>query len=191
MLAARAHAKGLELTCEVAPDVPACVRGDPQRLRQVLLNLVGNAVKFTERGEVALRLERAVGARGGTGPARARRAAPAGRRRRWLAFAVQDTGIGIAPAKLALVFGAFTQADASTTRRYGGTGLGLAIVERLVALMGGRRCAAASAPGRGLDLHRQRAPGRPGRRGGAGARRCRPTWAGRACWWWTTAPPTA
>jgi PAS domain S-box-containing protein len=129
MLAPRAHAKGLELTCEVAPDVPGRVRGDPQRLRQVLLNLVGNAVKFTARGEVHLGLACEVAAsspESGGPPLTA------------LRFTVQDTGIGIPPEQLAAVFGAFTQADASTTRRYGGTGLGLHIVERLVSLMGGR-----------------------------------------------------
>ncbi len=136
VLAARAHTKGLELTCEVAPDVPARVQGDPQRLRQVLLNLLGNAVKFTERGEVHVGLTCAPASppdAGGTVPLR---------------FAVRDTGIGIPPEQLGAVFGAFTQADASTTRRYGGTGLGLAIVERLASLMGGR-VEAQSAPGRG------------------------------------------
>ncbi len=128
VLAVRAHAKGLELTCEVAPDVPARVRGDPQRLRQVLLNLLGNAVKFTARGEVHLGLT-----------CRAALEPPAGDGRALVAlrFVVRDTGIGIPPEQLAAVFGAFTQADASTTRRHGGTGLGLHIVERLVALMGG------------------------------------------------------
>ncbi len=139
VLAVRAHTKGLELTCEVAPDVPACVRGDPQRLRQVLLNLLGNAVKFTEQGEVHLELTCArptpVGA--GTGAALDGGGGTGGTPVT-VRFAVRDTGMGISPEQLAAVFGAFTQADASTTRRYGGSGLGLAIVERLVDLMGGR-----------------------------------------------------
>ena len=116
----------------------------------MLLNLVGNAIKFTERGEVALRVERAGGrpAEGPAPPAPGGPAPAADDRRRWLAFAVHDTGIGIDPAKLALVFEAFTQADASTARHYGGTGLGLTIVQRIVRLLGGD-VRAASAPGRG------------------------------------------
>ncbi len=116
-LALRAHEKGLELSCRVQPEVPDAVLVDPLRLRQVLLNLVGNAVKFTERGEVKLSV----------------RLADDGR----IEFEIADTGIGIPPEKLDHIFGAFTQADASTTRLYGGTGLGLAITGRLVALMGG------------------------------------------------------
>jgi len=117
ILGARARAKRLELLAEAEDGVPAWVRGDLSRLRQVLVNLVGNAVKFTELGEVLVRVR-----------------APAADR---IEFAVSDTGIGIAPQKLATLFEAFTQADASTTRRYGGTGLGLAISKRLVELMGG------------------------------------------------------
>ncbi|MDQ3703153.1 MAG: ATP-binding protein, partial [Chloroflexota bacterium] len=136
VLAAPAHAKGLELFCEVSADVPARVVGDPQRLRQVLLNLLGNAVKFTARGEVGLRLDVLPA---GSSPL----VLPAGTpgdavNRVALRFAVRDTGIGIPRATLPGVFDPFTQADASTTRRYGGTGLGLAIVKRLVELMGGR-----------------------------------------------------
>lgn len=113
-----AQAKGLALRFDVSDDVPAVVLGDPNRLGQVLLNLLSNAVKFTESGVVTLSL---------TVDANAR----------MLAFAVQDTGIGMTPEARATVFESFTQADASTTRRYGGTGLGLAISSRLAKLMGG------------------------------------------------------
>ena len=121
-LAVRAHSKGLELTYEAHPDVPDVLLGDGHRLRQVLNNLVGNAIKFTERGEVLVRCERV------PEPGDAVR----------LRFHVTDTGIGIAPHKLKSVFEPFTQADGSTTRKYGGTGLGLTICQRLVELMGGR-----------------------------------------------------
>ena len=122
MVAVRAHEKGLTLVCEVAPAVPTDFVGDPTRLRQVLLNLVGNAIKFTESGEVALRVMPETDSPvPGT-----------------LRFTISDTGIGIPADKFASVFERFTQADASTTRRYGGTGLGLTISKRLVELMGGR-----------------------------------------------------
>jgi len=117
-----AEEKGVRLTVQVAPDVPARVEGDPFRLRQVLFNLLGNALKFTEQGEVALSVENAPGAK-------------AGERR--LQFAVRDTGIGIPRDRLNAIFHAFTQADGSTARRYGGTGLGLSIAQRLVHMMGG------------------------------------------------------
>jgi PAS domain S-box-containing protein len=121
-LAPRADEKGLELTWEALPDIPAHLVGDPGRLRQVLLNLVGNAIKFTERGEVDLRVE--IDSRGED----------------WVAlhFCVTDTGIGIPPEKQQRIFEVFMQADSSTTRKYGGTGLGLAISSRLAALMQGR-----------------------------------------------------
>jgi len=121
MVAVRAHEKALALVCEIAPNVPNDLVGDPTRLRQVLLNLLGNAIKFTESGEVALRVtpdEEA--ASPGT-----------------LRFTISDTGIGIPNEKLSSVFERFTQADSSTTRRYGGSGLGLTISKRLVELMGG------------------------------------------------------
>jgi len=125
LLAHRAAEKGLELLFDIAGDVPATVVGDPGRLRQVLLNIVGNAVKFTSKGEVVVHVTLEPEHVGDDG-------------RVWLNFAVSDSGIGIPQDKLAHVFEAFTQADASTTRRYGGTGLGLAIARRLVELMDGR-----------------------------------------------------
>jgi two-component system sensor histidine kinase/response regulator len=120
LLAVRAREKHLELLAEVSADVPRAVRGDPTRLRQVLMNLIGNAIKFTEQGEVVI----SVSAAASDGTAK-------------LTFAVRDTGIGIAPEHIASVFKEFTQADSTMTRRYGGTGLGLAISQRLVRLMGG------------------------------------------------------
>ena len=122
MMAMRAHEKGLELGCSVAPNVPIHFVGDPNRLRQVLLNLIGNAIKFTEHGEVVLRVTH--------DPDKAQLGA--------LRFMVSDTGIGIPAEKLGGVFERFVQADSSTTRKYGGTGLGLTISKRLVELMGGR-----------------------------------------------------
>ena len=122
MVAVRAHEKGLALVCEIAPNVPTDLVGDPTRLRQVLLNLLGNAIKFTESGEVALRVT-----------PDADSSVPGA-----LRFTISDTGIGIPGEKLGAVFERFTQADSSTTRRYGGSGLGLTISKRLVELMGGR-----------------------------------------------------
>jgi two-component system sensor histidine kinase/response regulator len=122
LLALRAHQKGLELVCDVAPSVPEWVVGDTSRIRQVLLNLVGNAVKFTEYGEVVVAVEQ-----------HSSEAAD----EVVLAFSVRDTGIGITPDQQRIIFHPFAQADGSTTRRYGGTGLGLTICNRLVKLMGG------------------------------------------------------
>lgn len=118
-----AQRKGLELACLIDPATPPAVRGDPGRLRQVILNLLGNAVKFTERGEVVVRVA----------PARD----PGGERRVLLRFEVSDTGVGIPTHATAKIFETFIQADGSTTRRYGGTGLGLAISRQLVSAMGG------------------------------------------------------
>jgi PAS domain S-box-containing protein len=121
-LAVRAQQKGLELACHILPNVPERLVGDPSRLRAIILNLVGNALKFTERGEIVVRVE----------------AESVSASEAELHFAITDTGIGIAEEKLDQVFEAFVQADSSTTRRYGGTGLGLAISAQLVELMQGR-----------------------------------------------------
>jgi two-component system, sensor histidine kinase and response regulator len=133
-LATRAHQKGLELAGQVQPDVPDGLVGDAGRLRQVLLNLVGNAIKFTPTGEVVVRVELAVDPTS-TGDVAVR-------------FAVSDTGIGIKPEMQGRIFRAFEQEDTSTTRKYGGTGLGLSITARLVGLMGGV-VTVESEPGRG------------------------------------------
>jgi signal transduction histidine kinase/CheY-like chemotaxis protein len=124
MLALRAHQRSLELAWRVAPDVPDGVVGDGERLRQVIINLVGNAIKFTEAGEVTVDVTCVDDAAN----------APDSR---LLRFAVRDTGIGIAADKQALIFEAFAQEDGTTSRRFGGTGLGLAISNRIVGLMGG------------------------------------------------------
>jgi len=121
-LALRAHQKDLELVCHVAPDVPDAIVGDPSRLRQIILNLVGNAIKFTDRGEIAVSARVAAHTESEVA----------------IHFEVADTGIGIPADKQKLIFEAFTQADGSTCRKYGGTGLGLAICVQLVGLMGGR-----------------------------------------------------
>jgi PAS domain S-box-containing protein len=121
-LALRADEKGLELLCELAPETPELVRGDSSRLGQVVLNLVGNAIKFTHEGEVGLKVE--VEERDGDDCV--------------LHLTVSDTGIGIPAEKHALIFDPFAQADTSTTRKYGGTGLGLSISTRLIHLMGGK-----------------------------------------------------
>jgi PAS domain S-box-containing protein len=130
----RAHMKGLVLVRNVEPDVPDALVGDAGRLRQVLLNLVGNAIKFTKQGEVAVRVEVVDG--------------PAPEAAVVLRFVVTDTGIGIPPDGQERIFRAFEQADSSTTREFGGTGLGLTIASRLVALMGGE-IGVQSEPGRG------------------------------------------
>ena len=121
-LAVQAHAKDLELAYQVSPDVPDTVVGDPGRVRQVLVNLVGNAVKFTEKGEVVILVESQSFTKDRIG----------------LHFVVSDTGIGISKDKQGKIFRAFEQADVSTTRKYGGTGLGLTVSSKLVEMMGGR-----------------------------------------------------
>lgn len=121
-LALRAHTKGLELVCHVLSDVPDVVFGDPSRLRQIIINLIGNAVKFTEKGEVAVKVE----------------LESQNEKEVHLHFCVRDTGIGIPREKLGVLFKAFSQVDCSTTRKYGGTGLGLAISSQLVKMMDGR-----------------------------------------------------
>ncbi len=138
-LSMRAREKGLELVRDIAPDVPQNLQGDPGRLRQVLVNLIGNALKFTEKGQVALRIsqldsQRADGSDGG------------------LHFAISDSGIGVPANKLKSIFDAFSQEDSSTTRKYGGTGLGLAISSRLVEALGGRIWVE-SEVGRGSTFH--------------------------------------
>jgi CheY-like chemotaxis protein len=120
--AIRAHQQGLELACCIHPEVPQLVVGDYSRLRQIIVNLVGNAIKFTETGEVSLEVTRQSHSQRDVA----------------LDFVVADTGIGIPPEKRSTIFEMFEQADASTTRRHGGTGLGLAIAARLIGLMGGR-----------------------------------------------------
>jgi PAS domain S-box-containing protein len=137
-MAARTHEKGLELLCAAELDVPTLLRGDPGRLRHILTNVAGNALKFTQAGEVAIRVslaeERRAGFVGpGSGGGGDAREAPTV----LLRFSVRDTGIGIPPDKISLLFDKFSQVDASTTRQYGGTGLGLAISKQLAELMGG------------------------------------------------------
>jgi two-component system sensor histidine kinase/response regulator len=122
LLATRAHLKGLELACDFRPDVPTALLGDPGRLRQILTNLIGNAIKFTEQGDVTLTVE----------------AETQTDRDAMLRFSVSDSGIGVPQEQREMIFKPFIQADGSTTRKYGGTGLGLAISRNLVALMGGR-----------------------------------------------------
>jgi two-component system sensor histidine kinase/response regulator len=121
LLATQAHAKGLELVLDIDPKLPELLKGDSGRVRQVLLNLGGNAIKFTSRGEVMIEVRVLDQTTDGTK----------------VSFAVRDTGLGIAPDRLGKLFQPFSQVDASTTRRFGGTGLGLSIVRRLVELMGG------------------------------------------------------
>jgi PAS domain S-box-containing protein len=135
-LAVGAHQKDLELACFVPPELPEFVIGDPVRLRQVVLNLAGNAIKFTDQGEVVLRVEAEPGAADSLD----------------LHFTVTDTGIGIPKDKQKLIFEPFTQADTSTTRRYGGTGLGLSISMRLIEMMGGRIWLESEA-GKGSTFH--------------------------------------
>ena len=175
MVAVRAHEKGLALVCEIAPKVPTALVGDPTLLSQVLLNLLGNAIKFTESGEVALRVTPDADF---TVPGALR-------------FTVSDTGIGIPGEKLDEVFERFTQADLSTTRRYGGSGLGLTISKRLVELMGGRMGRKRSREGQRFFFRRAAriwaAPGgrRPPRSAPVLRRRCR-----RCLFFWRRTFPT-
>ncbi len=122
MMAIAANGKGLELTCLVEPETPCLLRGDPGRLRQVISNLVANAVKFTDAGEVSIRVK----------------AVREDSHAVTLEFAIRDTGIGIPADRAEALFSPFVQADVSTTRKYGGTGLGLAISKHLVEMMGGQ-----------------------------------------------------
>jgi PAS domain S-box-containing protein len=136
VLALRAHHKALELACDIQTEAPEALVGDPLRLRQIIVNLVGNAIKFTDRGEVVLRVLPESLRNGNV----------------CLHFSVTDTGIGIPPDKQQLIFDAFSQADSSTTRRFGGTGLGLAISKQLVELMGGKIWVESEA-GQGSTFH--------------------------------------
>jgi CheY-like chemotaxis protein len=136
MLAVRARKNGLELTCEILPEVPERMVGDLNRLRQIIINLVGNAIKFTARGQVGLRISLDFQTPDNF----------------QLHFVVTDTGVGIAEEKQKLIFEAFSQADGSTARKFGGTGLGLSISTRLVALMGGKIWVQ-SALGHGSQFH--------------------------------------
>jgi signal transduction histidine kinase/CheY-like chemotaxis protein len=139
-LAVRAHQKNLELAYFVPPEFPDLFVGDPVRLRQVILNLVGNAIKFTDQGEVVLRVDVE------------NEAGPTGQDTVLLHYSVSDTGIGIPAEKQKLIFEPFSQADTSTTRKYGGTGLGLSISIRLIEMMGGRMWLE-SEPGHGTTFH--------------------------------------
>ena len=151
-LAARAQGKGLEMACLIHPDISADLRGDPGRLRQILVNLVGNAIKFTHQGEIVIQAE----------PIKETESEAI------VHFSVQDTGIGISPERKSAIFDRFTQADGSTTRKYGGTGLGLTISKQLVEVMGGK-IGVESTPGVGstfwFDLTFEKQP--PEKRGTA------------------------
>jgi signal transduction histidine kinase len=151
-LAVRAHKQGLELACHIPPDVPDALIGDAGRLRQIIVNLAGNAIKFTAQGEVIVDVSLAegktdVGSRKSE-DSKSGSASPTASDEVCLHFAVRDTGIGIPPEKQRLIFEAFTQADSSMTRKYEGTGLGLAISSQLVTMMGGQ-IAVESVPGQG------------------------------------------
>jgi signal transduction histidine kinase/AmiR/NasT family two-component response regulator len=135
LMASRAQSKGLKLLSSLGPDIPVCLRGDSHRLRQLLLNLVSNAIKFTETGEVTVELSCVAEADGTVE----------------IHCVVRDTGIGLSEEVQQKLFQPFTQADSSTTRNYGGTGLGLAICRQLVELMGGR-IGVTSAPGKGATF---------------------------------------
>jgi two-component system, sensor histidine kinase and response regulator len=146
-LGVRAHQKWVELAGRIAPSVPLQLMGDPMRLRQILMNLIGNAIKFTERGEVVLEIENSAE----TEPAKRSGVEEDDRRiprQAKLTFVVRDTGIGIEPDRVDEIFGSFAQAESSTARKYGGSGLGLAIVKRLVELKGGT-LTVESVPGQG------------------------------------------
>jgi signal transduction histidine kinase/CheY-like chemotaxis protein len=136
-LSFRAHQKGIELICDVRGDVPETVSGDPGRLRQILVNLIGNAIKFTDGGEVAVNVTAESGSGGGN----------------LLHIAIRDTGIGVSEENRVAIFEPFAQADGSMTRKYGGTGLGLAISSRLAAMMGGRIWMEAGPDGCGSVFH--------------------------------------
>ena len=136
MLAVKAEETGLELTCHIKPDVPTALAGDPFRLRQIIVNLASNAIKFTDEGQVTISVETEKEEDSSV----------------FLHFNVSDTGIGISPDMTETIFDSFSQVDGSTKRKYGGTGLGLAISKQLVEMMGGRIWVE-SEPGKGSTFH--------------------------------------
>ncbi len=146
-LRVQAHKKGLELLCRINPDVPAELRGDNVRLRQIIVNLVGNAIKFTEKGKIAVNVERATSGNGGKDTGMHENG-----RTILLHFSITDTGAGIPADKLKSIFESFTQVGGASTGKYGGTGLGLSISRKLVHMMGGE-IRAESEPGRGSAFH--------------------------------------
>ena len=168
MLAPKAVEKGLELVSIVAPKVPSVVRGDPGRLRQILINLVGNAIKFTHQGEVIIRVN--VDAEDD--------------RTAKLRLAVTDTGIGIPADRIDALFAPFVQVDGSTTRKYGGTGLGLAIAKQLVELMGGQHWRRKRA-GQGFNVLVYRCFRKTAQRVDYRRTSPLPTSAASTCWWST------
>jgi len=171
----KAHLKGLELAYRIDPEVPDRLVGDPNRLRQVVLNLVDNAIKFTERGEVIVHVS-------------LRAQVPVEVR---LQFTVTDTGIGVSPDKQQRIFKPYDQGGAAVARRYGGTGLGLAVTSRLVRMMGGQ-IALNSRPGQGSTFGSQRSSGGRRRRQKTRPLRCRAFFRGSlSCWWKTTRPSAA
>lgn len=137
MLAIKAFEKKLELICDIDPSIPGQLLGDPVRLQQILVNLLGNAIKFTEKGEIVVSMKKGATTYG-----------PAGTKVQFLTICVKDTGIGIPPETIGRIFDRFTQADGSTTRKYGGTGLGLTIAKNLAEMMGGS-LEVESTPGQG------------------------------------------
>ena len=171
-LGLQAQQKGLELACHVLPDVPDGLRGDPMRFRQMLSNLIGNAMKFTSQGEVVITAEVKEESDDAV----------------VLHFAVRDTGIGIPLEKQQLIFEAFTQTDSSTTRKYGGTGLGLAISTRLVEKMGGKIWVE-SEPGRRehISLHAAFRVSEIISQEICAVWRGNPSWPS-AYWWWMITP---
>ena len=167
LLRVKAAEKGLELACDIALDVPPAIVGDVTRLRQILVNLLGNAVKFTEAGEVVVTVEQYIGKAVDGGIGELETGTSGGETRSTpppiyqsanlpvyqLHFSVRDTGIGIPPDRIDRLFQAFSQVDASTPRKYGGTGLGLAVSKRLAEMMNGKMWAESTGAGKGSTFH--------------------------------------